>query len=193
MRSAFASFAVAYNTGSGNQLSWDPSPDGDFRYFRIYRDSDPNFVPSLGNLVDATTAIDWTDPSFDGGRVYYQITAVDFSGNESDPASPGTATAIDGPAIPKRFALHQNVPNPFNPTTRIGYDVADGGGVVTLRIYDVSGRLIRTLVDGVQSPGQKRTTWNGRDDRGSRVATGVYFYQLTAPGFEKTRRMVFLK
>jgi hypothetical protein len=188
-----ASFAVAYNTGSGNQLSWDPAPEADFQHFRIYRDTDPNFNPSAGNLVDATTATGWTDPSFDEGTVYYKVTAVDFSGNESDAASPGTTTGTQEPRIPKTFALDQNTPNPFNPTTVISYDVPEGGGHVTLRIYDVSGRLVRTLVDESQTPGEKRVTWDARNNRGETVATGVYFYRMKAPGFVKTRKMVLLR
>ena len=91
------------------------------------------------------------------------------------------------------FALYQNVPNLFNPTTVIRYDVPVGGGRVTLKIYDVAGRLVRTLVDGVEASGEKRVTWYGRNNRGSRVATGVYFYRMTGPGFTKTRKMVLLQ
>ncbi len=69
-------------------------------------------------------------------------------GNESDPASPEPATGVGEPVIPQAFALYQNVPNPFNPETTIRYDVPAGGGKVTLRVFDVSGRLVRTLVDG---------------------------------------------
>ena len=124
--------------------------------------------------------------------MHYKITAVDDAGNESDPASPGTATAIDDPVIPKTFALYQNVPNPFNPATTIRYNVP-GGGDVTLRIYDVTGALVRTLIDGAQTPGEQHVTWHGDDDTGRHVASGVYFYRLTAPGFSKTRKMVLLQ
>jgi hypothetical protein len=85
------------------------------------------------------------------------------------------------------------IPNPFNPTTRIRYDVPARGGKVTLRIYDVEGRLVRTLVNEHQSPGQKIATWHGRNAQGQSVATGVYFYRMTAPGFEMTRKMILLK
>ena len=104
-----------------------------------------------------------------------------------------TVTATTEPVIPNVFALYQNVPNPFNPTTVIMYDVPERGGHVTLRIYDVAGRLVRTLVDGPQAAGEKRVTWNGRNDHGSNVATGVYFYRMTAPGFETTKKMVMLQ
>jgi hypothetical protein len=95
--------------------------------------------------------------------------------------------------LPTAFALAQNVPNPFNPSTVIRYDVPGGGGGVTLRIYDVGGRLVRTLVDGFEAAGRKSVEWRGQNDRGEMVATGVYFYRMTAPGFERTRKMVLLK
>jgi hypothetical protein len=188
-----ASFTVAYNTGSGNQLSWDDSPEPDFQYYRIYRGTDENFTPNPSNLAHETAAPAWTDPDYDDGSVHYKVTAVDDAGNESDPAAPGTATAVTEPVIPTRFALYQNVPNPFNPTTTISYGVPVGGGVVTLRVYDVSGKLIRTLINGPQTVGQKTATWDGRDDGGRGVASGIYFYRLTAPGYTKTLKMLLLQ
>ncbi len=187
------SFAVVYNTGSGNQLSWDPCPDDDFQYFNIYRSSDPNFVPSPSELVHSATETNWADPEYDGWPVYYKVTALDFVENESDPAGAETVTAVAEPVIPQTYGLYPNVPNPFNPTTAIRYDVPAGGGVVTLQIYNVSGALIRTLLDGPQTAGQKTITWNGRDNRGRDVASGVYFYRMTGPGFADTRKMVLLQ
>jgi hypothetical protein len=100
----------------------------------------------------------------------------------------------DVPEVAGRsLRLHQNVPNPFNPQTLIRYDIPDGGSDVTLRVYDVGGRLVRSLVEGPQTEGAKSVTWNGRDDHGARVASGVYFYRLTAPGFEQTHKMVMLE
>jgi flagellar hook assembly protein FlgD len=85
------------------------------------------------------------------------------------------------------------VPNPFNPRTAIHFDVPAGGGVVTIRIYDVTGRLVRTLVDGPQTAGQKTATWDGKDNRGGSVTSGVYFYRLQAPDYSKTLKMVLLR
>jgi flagellar hook assembly protein FlgD len=143
--------------------------------------------------VHSTIGTSWTDPEYDGWNVHYKITALDYVGNESDPASSGTATAVTEPVIPKTYAVYQNVPNPFNPTTVIHYDVPAGQGKVTIRIFDVGGRLVRTLLDDPQSAGQKIVTWNGRDDGGQSVASGVYFYRMTAPGYERTRKMVLLR
>jgi hypothetical protein len=91
------------------------------------------------------------------------------------------------------FGVDQNFPNPFNPSTTIRYTVGTAGGQVTLSVYDVTGRLVRTLVNELRTPGQKHAVWDGRDEHGQRVSTGVYFYRLQAPGFEQTRKMVLLK
>jgi hypothetical protein len=188
-----ANFAVAYNSGGGNTLAWDASPDADFQYFRVYRSSNPSFTPSAGTLVHSAISHGWVDLNHRGGGVYYKVTALDFSGNESGPASAGTITAVGGPALPTTFALYPNVPNPFNPTTLIRYDVPESGGEVSLTIYDVSGRVVKTLVSGVQSAGEKSVAWNGRDDTGQAVASGVYFYRLVAPAYTKTHKMVLMK
>ncbi len=95
--------------------------------------------------------------------------------------------------MPSAFSLSQNYPNPFNPATEIHYDVPAGGGHVSIRIYDVGGRLVRVLVDTTETAGRKSVEWHGLDNRGNSVATGVYFYRMTAPGFERTRKMVLLK
>jgi hypothetical protein len=191
--SAPANVSIAYNTGGGNTLSWDESLDADFQYFRVYRSTNPDFTPSPATLVHATTANSWVDPDYDGWAVYYKLTATDFSGNESEPTEGGTTTGVGGPAIPKSFALHPNVPNPFNPVTTIRYDVPEDGVDVILQVYDVGGRPVKTLTAGRQSAGVKTVAWDGRDDAGRPVATGVYFCRFTAPGYTKTNKMVLMK
>ena len=93
-----------------------------------------------------------------------------------------------------RSVLHQNAPNPFNPQTMIRYTIGSSGPV-RLKVYDVTGRLVRTLVNGVRASHATpyAVSWDGRDDAGATVASGVYFYQLVTPGFVQTRRMVLLK
>ena len=142
-----------------------------------------------------TIGAEWLDTGYDGWNVHYRITSVDFAGNESTPSpdSCGICTAVTDPVIPNEFALYQNVPNPFNPTTLIPYDVAGSGGRVSLKIFDVSGRLVRTLVDEEQTAGRKIAMWDGKNERGHNIASGVYFYRLRAPGFEKTLKMTFVQ
>jgi PKD repeat protein len=82
------------------------------------------------------------------------------------------------------FALHHNYPNPFNPSTTIRFELAHGTDA-TLEIFDVRGRRVRTLVNGRQPAGEISVVWDGRDDRGLSVATGVYFVRLRTPQFTK--------
>ena len=84
------------------------------------------------------------------------------------------------------------MPNPFNPSTIVRYDVATAGWV-SLRVYDISGRLVRVIEEHHREPGRYELVWNGESDRGDRVTSGVYFYRLTAQGFAQTRKMVLLK
>ncbi len=186
-------FAVAYNAGPGNTLSWDPASEPDFQFHRVYRSTNPTFVPTAGDLVHETSAPTWIDPEYDGWNVYYKVTTLDHAGNESDPASAGTTTDVAGPGVPTRYQLHANAPNPFNPSTQIRYDVPVSGEVVSIRVFDVAGRLVRTLVEGPQSAGTRSVGWNGRDERGRAVASGVYFYRMQAGSFVQTRKMALLK
>ena len=98
---------------------------------------------------------------------------------------------------PKQNLLLQNYPNPFNPETWIPYRLSKAGPV-SLSIYDATGELIRTFSLGYQSAGfyenrERAVYWNGRNTLGEPVASGIYFYQLTTPSFQQTRRMLILK
>lgn len=106
-------------------------------------------------------------------------------------SSADATTSVDE-RIPKRFALYQNVPNPFNPSTLIAYDVPEGGARVTLGIYDVTGRLVREFVKN-DTPGRKRFVWDGRSNAGDIATSGVYFYRLAAGSFVQTRKMVLIR
>jgi hypothetical protein len=185
-------FAIDYSANE-NQLVWEESDDEDFQHFRVYRSTDPEFVPDPGNLVHMTIDTGWIDSVTEGWQYHYKVSAVDFSGNESDPASPGTVTGADELPVPGRYALYQNVPNPLGPTTVIRYDVPAGDGKVTLEIFDVSGRLVRRLLDGHEAPGRKAVAWDGRNEHGERVGSGVYYYRLEAPGYERTLRLMVVK
>ncbi|NIT59422.1 MAG: T9SS type A sorting domain-containing protein [Aliifodinibius sp.] len=94
--------------------------------------------------------------------------------------------------IPEKFTLYNNYPNPFNPTTTIRYDLAERSKT-SLSVYNIAGERIRTLVNDVQSAGSKSVVWNGRNDQGEIVGSGVYVYQIEADGTVKTKKMIFLK
>ncbi len=96
--------------------------------------------------------------------------------------------------LPREFRLNQNSPNPFNPSTAISYSVPEGSAVrINLKVFDLRGRLVRTLVDEVHQAGTHRVFWNGTDETGRKVPSGVYLYCLQAGDWARTRKMVLLK
>ena len=106
--------------------------------------------------------------------------------------------------LPRKFVLHQNSPNPFNPKTSIQYTLPggkrrteDGGRItpshVSLKIYNILGQEVRVLVDEVKEAGYYTVTWDGKDASGNDVTSGVYFYRLDAGGFSSTKRMMLMK
>ncbi|MFC1537662.1 PQQ-binding-like beta-propeller repeat protein, partial [Gemmatimonadota bacterium] len=96
--------------------------------------------------------------------------------------------AVGKPSLPKAFSLGQNYPNPFNPTTTINYAVPEGKTVkVTLKVYNLRGRLVATLVDDEREAGNYSVFWSGTDQNGRQVASGVYFYRIHAGEFTQTR------
>ena len=94
--------------------------------------------------------------------------------------------------VPEAYALRQNYPNPFNPSTTIEYDIPESAEV-TLTVYNALGQVVRTLYRGKQQAGRYRIIWDGRDEHGGRVASGIYFYQLKAGAFSKVRKMIFIQ
>lgn len=97
-------------------------------------------------------------------------------------------------ALPKAFSLSQNSPNPFNPSTTISYDVPEGKKIqISIKVYDIRGRLIRTLVNEEKEAGSYNVFWDGTDQNGRQISSGVYFYRMAAGEFEQTRKMVMIK
>jgi parallel beta-helix repeat protein len=101
-------------------------------------------------------------------------------------------TGIDEPDAVTPY-LSDNFPNPFNPSTAIQYRVPSTGSRVRLAVYDLSGRLVRTLVDSYRSGGEHLAVWRGTDDDGNDVGSGVYFYRLEVDGTSMERKMVLVK
>jgi hypothetical protein len=96
------------------------------------------------------------------------------------------------PAIPTESALRQNYPNPFNPSTTIQYDLPEAGRVV-LEIFDALGRIVRTLIKGESTAGVHTVTWNGTNDHGGLLPSGVYIYRIVSPNFIQTRKMLLVR
>jgi len=114
------------------------------------------------------------------------IIRIEFLWDTSAVEDPeGAAGVIDA------IHLFQNLPNPFSPETRIAFELPQAGEV-ELRIYNLEGRLVRTLMQGELGSGRHELRWGGLDDAGRKVAGGIYFYGLRAPGIEESRRMILL-
>jgi hypothetical protein len=105
-----------------------------------------------------------------------------------------TATGIDPPrsSAPDNYALHQNYPNPFNPSTTIKYEIPDQG-FVSLSVYNLLGQKIRNLVGEVEPAGVHSVEWDGTDELGSPVPSGIYFYRMTTAGLSDIKRMILMK
>ena len=117
-----------------------------------------------------------------------ELYVVDMPGGTVYRIVSTTSQVPDAPAL----HLNQNVPNPFNPSTRIDFALATAGHA-TLEVLDLAGRRLAVLVDGPRHAGAHHVTWDGTDDRGARQAAGVYLYRLTAPGQVLTRKMALIE
>ena len=122
---------------------------------------------------------------------------VSFTVTPEHLANAVLSVRLDGIGKPHQNLLLQNYPNPFNPETWIPYQLSDDS-LVSVSIYDTTGKLVRTLSLGFQSAGfynsrERAAYWDGRNALGERVASGVYFYQLTTSAFQQTRRLVIVK
>jgi parallel beta-helix repeat protein len=144
-----------------------------------------HYDDSLPDWVDITTSVDTVLNVLCGETTSFSAFAV---------AQPLAPTGVGGgPEPPSALALHPCAPNPFNPITTIRFDVPASGTRVAIVVYDVTGRRVRTLVNEPQPAGRQSVVWDGRDDRGRGVASGVYFYRMTAGSFVQTRKMLLLK
>ena len=180
-------------------LDWNRSIENaeDLNLYRIYRDTESGFDPAPELLVG--TALDTTFLDADPEHTvmsYYIVTAIDIHGNEGNPSNEVFMTPSTGvPDAPGVFRLAGNMPNPFNPSTRIAYEIPGGAspGHVLLRIYDTAGRTVRTLVDGPQAAGSHESIWDGTGDQGTPVGSGVYTCRLEWNKRSETRRMVLVR
>lgn len=124
--------------------------------------------------------------------VTQQESAGEQHGDSDTEAEAEPLAKEGGIILPEGFTLEQNYPNPFNPTTTIEYEIATPEHV-TLDIINVTGQVVRHLVDDYQGAGVHTVQWNATDDGGARVASGIYFYRISAGEFSQTKRMMLVK
>jgi hypothetical protein len=204
--------------GANPVLQWNANTEPDLNNYRVWRGWTPNWKTTSptweSNPAATVTGTTWTDNStiidLDVlSATYYRVTARDNAGNESDYS--GSTWTTSGPVakyaneeqeeatLPQSFALHQNYPNPFNPSTEIKYDLPEQGQVV-LSIFNVVGQKVRTLVDESKEAGYHRIVWDGKDDVGNGVASGIYLYRIDvtsqnarSKSFSAVRKLTLLR
>lgn len=144
------------------------------------------FIEGSGSS-NSEKSYSYTDKSVEVGEYTYRLKQLDIDGKfkYSDEVNVSLKT-------PAEYRLMQNSPNPFNPSTTIRFELPAASHVV-LRVYDIVGREVATLLNEEQSEGRHEAIWNGKDSHGLSVASGVYIYRLTAGSFVQTRKMNLMK
>jgi hypothetical protein len=143
--------------------------------FKVFTTENPshNLTYVYNETVDGVPYVQEVNPEFVGSNVALNSQAP-------------------GVALPTEFSLSQNVPNPFNPTTQVSFALPKAANV-NLTIYNVLGQQVKTLVNQEMSAGVQTIEWDGTDNTGRTVASGVYFYRLNAGDFQATKKMLMLK
>ncbi len=129
----------------------------------------------------------------DGAGVLWETFRANYRRNGLAAYEEPVGVPEDAPVDVVRARLSQNYPNPFNPTTTIAFSIGSEGADIELGVYNVAGELVRTLMSGDVPGGEHTVVWNGRDDDGRTVSSGVYFVRLVSEGRAETRKIAMLK
>jgi hypothetical protein len=176
---------VVINHGPAN---WD-------LYFS--NDGGSTWQPIVTDLADSVLEYNWTVPAEATNSGQVKVTQDNDTGVDySDASSSFTIDVSTGIKkshnLPDEFVLHPAYPNPFNPTTTIRYELFESARV-SLKIYNMVGEEIITLVNDTQPPGEKLVLWDAKNNLGQIVASGIYFYQLQVNGEVRTKKLIFMK
>ena len=189
---SFPQNPAAQIQGGSILVSWNANPEADIDHYVVYGSASSGFLPGAGNVV-ATVPAPTTQADLGASPAsFFRVVAVDADGYASGYSAEveADATSTETPAF--RTRLLGNVPNPFNPSTLIRFELRSDMHA-TLSIFDVTGRRVRTLLDGLVEAGQQEATWDGRDDLGQNVRSGIYFYHLDADDEQQSAKMMLLK
>ncbi len=180
-------------------LSWalPGQPQSHLKYDVEYsKSADFTNAVKVSGVNEPVAKIDDLDMN---SKYYWRVSSRNNSGEQSKFSSVGsfstgniTSVEPGHQVIPANFVLAQNYPNPFNPTTSITYSIPNEN-FVNIKIYDMLGREVATLVNDYKNAGNHMVDWNGEDNSGQKVASGTYIYRITAGNFVATKKMVLLK
>jgi len=183
----------AYAEDSTVILAWSPIED-DLLYYQLDRATNAMFTENVVQTFVTTNT--HTDDDIDTDIEYfYRVSG--YVGYWTDYSN--TVSVIiesldldDDSAMHLDYKIHQNYPNPFNPVTILRYDLPEDA-IVSITIYDMMGRQVKTLVNGSQTAGYRTIQWNATNDRNELVSAGLYLYTIEAGDFRQTKKMVLLK
>ncbi len=180
-------------------FTWNPALNAESYHMQVAVTSAFAAADIKVDVMSTDTSELISDTLLASTTYYWRVSGINLGGEGPFSSvahyTTGVQTSVDAneSVIPKEFALMQNYPNPFNPTTNISYDIPNSA-YVTLRIYDVLGRLVSTLVDGIQAPNSYKMQWNPAG-----LSSGVYFYRIQArsqdgtKNFTSVKKLVFMK
>jgi len=191
--SAPTGLAAEEGPGDGEvQLSWNANPEADIDFYRVGRDTSTAFGQSTFwyDVYDTTHL----DTGLDPDTYYYRMIAIDDGANESA-FSDTISITLAGTGVESHYVASLSFarPNPFRSQTWISYTVPTGGARVAIRLYDLRGRLVRTMIDRSQPGGAYQAIWNGRDESGHRLSAGVYFCRAEIGEWSEMRKMVLIR
>jgi len=174
-------------TSRGIELIWDIASSDVVVGFHLYRSSDRDRMEHrINDHTIEPSARRYTDTTAQpGARYNYILGVVTDAGEVRSPTVAATRALSE-------LSLMQNYPNPFNPTTLIRFSIVEKSRV-TLQIFDAEGKAIATLLNDVVEPGPREILWDGRDNRGNQVSSGVYFCRLRASGRTLSKKMVMIR
>jgi len=171
----------------GVHLAWRVEADELVRGYRVYRSAAADAQRVVNDALLPGNATSFVDPTARPGVAYTYVLAAVKENDDEVRSIPIVVTLT-----PLTLNLEHNVPNPFNPTTRIGFTLPEGQRAI-LRVYDVRGAHVATVLDSPLGAGRHHVDWNGVDDGGTPVASGTYFYSLAAGKHRLSRKMLLVK
>jgi hypothetical protein len=202
--------------GGHPHLEWDPSPqdETDVIGYNIYKEVVTINGTDNSVFFRSRNTTSFTDYVFDTNvrrridQATYWVCAIDDQGKQSDESDRFVFTGLETPPqqkstvlsgpVPAEYGLGENFPNPFNPRTIIKYQLPYKSHV-TIKIFDIRGNEIISLVDGLENAGYRQVEWDGRNSAGQRVAAGMYIYYIHALAIEEnnefraSKKMILLK
>ncbi|MCB5268755.1 MAG: M6 family metalloprotease domain-containing protein [Candidatus Cloacimonadaceae bacterium] len=186
----------ASNLPSNTQFTWSPSYLAESYHLQIA--TDPYFINLAEDALDIPSGFFESSNLEQSTQYYWRVAAVNsFSSSNFTPSrrfSTGAFVANEDELLPVvKNSLHQNHPNPFNPHTQISFSLKEPQQMLNLKVFNTRGQLIRQLYSGKAWGNQMTLTWDGKDDHGNAMSSGIYLYRLETADFVQTRKMLLSK